>query len=207
MWTAAHRERSKDNGRRYPSDLTDTESETIRPLFAVYTTLTAESVRDGQCLSVSSEDRLRLALPAHGLRPVGDGQDLAHPVQGGRHLGDIAALLTRAVRQGSGRNPEPPTVILASQSVKSGPQAGERMKAAADHSLAVQVSSKPADVAKFTPLPLRWRIEATFGTQTTCYRRLTRNLEQDAPAAENVVELVNFHCVLKAYARQIDCQS
>ena len=40
---------------------------------------------------------------------------------------------------------------------------GERMEAAAErHDLAVQVSSKPADVAGFTPLPLRWRIEANL---------------------------------------------
>jgi putative transposase len=68
----------------------------------------------------------------------------------------------------------------------------------------VQVSSKPADVAGFTPLPLRWRIERTFGTHTNGYRRLTRNLEQDATAAENAVEMANFHCVLKVYGRQID---
>jgi hypothetical protein len=30
MWTATHRERYKDDGRRYPSDLTDTEWETIK---------------------------------------------------------------------------------------------------------------------------------------------------------------------------------
>jgi putative transposase len=80
---------------------------------------------------------------------------------------------------------------------------GERM-AADRHAVAVQVSSKPAEVAGFTPLPLRWRIEATFGTQTNCYRRPTRNLEQDATAAENAVELANFHRVLKAYGGQID---
>jgi putative transposase len=184
---------------------------------------------------------------------------------------DIAALLTRAVRQGRGRDPEPSTVLLDSQSVKSGPQAGERgvdgnkkvkgikrhvltcslgfvlavvvtaanvhdtaaaglvlgkavdegwspqrvnvdgiytgerMAAAANrHDLAVQVSSKPAAVAGFTPLPLRWHIEATFGAQTNGYRRLTRNLEQDTRAAENAVELANCHRVLKAYSRQID---
>jgi len=84
---------------------------------------------------------------------------------------------------------------------------GERMEAAADrHDLAVQVSSKPADVAGFTPLPLRWHIEATFGVQTSYYRRLTRNLEQSATASEDAVEIANFHRVLKAYARQIDCQ-
>jgi transposase len=67
----------------------------------------------------------------------------------------------------------------------------------------VQVSGKPAEASGFTPWPLRWRIEATFGMQTNCYRRLTRNLEQDATAAENAVEIVNFHRV-KARGRQID---
>src|SRR3954452_17750910 len=37
-----------------------------------------------------------------------------------------------------------------------------------------------------------WRAEATFGTMTNRYRRLTRNLEQDTKAAEDAVELANF---------------
>src|SRR4051794_16963889 len=36
MWTAEHRERYKDDRRRYPSDLTDAEWEAIAPYFAVY---------------------------------------------------------------------------------------------------------------------------------------------------------------------------
>lgn len=39
---------------------------------------------------------------------------------------EIAGLLTRAVRCGRERQPEPSTAILASQSVRSGPQAGTR---------------------------------------------------------------------------------
>jgi putative transposase len=39
---------------------------------------------------------------------------------------EAAALLTRAVRQKRGRNPEPSTAILDSQSVVSGPQKGKR---------------------------------------------------------------------------------
>src|SRR3954452_3642634 len=42
MWTAEHRERYKDDGRRYLSDLTDAEWEAIAPYFAVYPTLTAD---------------------------------------------------------------------------------------------------------------------------------------------------------------------
>ncbi len=33
MWTDEQREKYKDDGRRYPSDLTDAEWETIGPLF------------------------------------------------------------------------------------------------------------------------------------------------------------------------------
>ena len=77
---------------------------------------------------------------------------------------------------------------------------GPRMAAAAEgHDLNVQVSSKEAGVKGFKPLPLRWRIEATFGTLTNRYRRLTRNLAQSPKAAEDAVEIANFHRVLRAY--------
>ena len=42
MWTAEQRERYKDDGRRYPSDLTDAEWVLIAPLFADYSTLTVD---------------------------------------------------------------------------------------------------------------------------------------------------------------------
>jgi len=53
MWTAAHRERYKDDGRRYPSDLTDTEWETIKPFWlllgsGVMECLTRPSLRRGR---------------------------------------------------------------------------------------------------------------------------------------------------------------
>jgi putative transposase len=53
----------------------------------------------------------------------------------------------------------------------------------------------------FAPLPVRWRIEATFGTLTNRCRRLTRNLEQSADAAENLVELANLRRVLRVLTR------
>ncbi len=40
MWTDAARERYKDDGRRYPSDLTDAEWHTIEPVLRSYATLT-----------------------------------------------------------------------------------------------------------------------------------------------------------------------
>jgi putative transposase len=271
MWTAEQRERYKDDGRRYPSDLTDTEWETIAPFFASYRTLTVD-MREmvNACLYLQKTGCGWRYLPTD-FGPWETVRTWHDRFKADGLWADVAALLTRVVRQDQGHNPEPCTVILDSQSVKSGPQAGERGvdgkkmvkgikrhvltcslgfvlavvvtaanvhdtavagplldKAAAAgwlpkrvnvdgiytgermdvaagrHDLDVQVSSKPADVAGFTPLPLRWRIERTFGTHTNGYRRLTRNLEQDATAAENAVEMANFHCVLKVYGRQID---
>lgn len=271
MWTAEQRERYRDDGRRYPSDLTDGEWQTIEPFFAIYRTLTAD-LREmvNACLYLQKTGCGWRYLPTD-FGPWETVRTWHDRFEADGIWSDVAALLARAVRQGRGHNAEPSTVILDSQSVKSGPQAGdrgvdgnkkvkgikrhvltcslgfvlavvvtaanvhdtaaagplldkamdegwspkrvnvdgiytgERMEAAAGrHDLAVQVSGKPAEASGFTPWPLRWRIEATFGMQTNCYRRLTRNLEQDATAAENAVEIVNFHRVLKAYRRQID---
>ena len=66
-----------------------------------------------------------------------------------------------------------------------------------------QVSSREPEAKGFTPLPLRWRIEATFGTTTNRYRRLTRNLEQHANCAEDAFELAHFRRVLRVYARDV----
>src|SRR5215213_2688639 len=79
---------------------------------------------------------------------------------------------------------------------------GARMAAAAErHALDVQVTSREPGAKGFKPPPLRWRIEATFGTQTNRYRRLTRNLEQSPTAAEDAVAIANCHRVLRAYTR------
>ena len=42
----------------------------------------------------------------------------------------------------------------------------------------------------FKPLPLRWRIEATFGTLSNRWHRLTRNLEQSPAAAGDAGQLL-----------------
>ena len=42
MWTAEHRERYRDERRRYPSDLSDAKWATVEPLFSSYATLTAD---------------------------------------------------------------------------------------------------------------------------------------------------------------------
>ena len=77
---------------------------------------------------------------------------------------------------------------------------GARMaQAAASHGIEVRVSTRERDVKSFKPLPVRWRIEGTFGTLTNRYHRLTRNLEQSASAAEDAVIIANFHRLIRAY--------
>ena len=79
---------------------------------------------------------------------------------------------------------------------------GPVVRAAADrHAVDVQVSLRDPTARGFAPLPVRWRIEATFGTLTNRYRRLTRNLEQSGEAAENVVEPANLRRVLRVLTR------
>ena len=48
-------------------------------------------------------------------------------------------------------------------------------------------------------MPLRWRIEATFGTLANRWHRLTGNLEQSPAAAEDAVSIANCHRLLRAY--------
>jgi putative transposase len=71
------------------------------------------------------------------------------------------------------------------------------------HKVEFQVSTRESKSGGFAPLPLRWRIEATFGTMTNRYRRLTRNLEQHPKSAEDAFELANFRRVLRVYARDV----
>ena len=79
---------------------------------------------------------------------------------------------------------------------------GARMaRAAADHDVDVQVTTREPDQKGFKPLPLRWRIEATFGTLANRWHRLTRNLEQSPAAAEDAVSIANCHRLLRAYNR------
>lgn len=268
MWTEEARELYKDDGRRYPSDLTEAEWQTIEPIVSGYTPLSA-NLREmvNACLYLERTGCGWRYLP----KEFGPWQTVRTWHDRFRRDGiwsDIAALLIRAVRQKQGRNLEPSTVILDSQSVSSGPQAGprgvdgnkkvkgikrhvltcslgfvlatvvtpanvhdtqpvdtlferavqdgwapERVKvdgiyvgprmeqAAERHGLDVQVTTRERDEKGFKPLPLRWRIEATFGTLTNRFRRLTRNLEQSPAAAEDAINIANCHRLIRAYHR------
>jgi transposase len=270
MWTPEHREKYKDDGRRYPSDLSDAEWNILQPLFSTYLTYTV-NLREivNACFYLEKTGCQWRALP----KDFGPWETVRWWYDRFRTDGiwaDASALLIPAVRRQQGRPGQPSTGILDSQSVVSGPQKGERgvdgnkkvkgikrhvltcslgfilavlvttanihdtkaaeilldraaengwaldrikvdgiyigprMEAAAQrHQLEIQVSTRDSGVKGFTPLPLRWRIEATFGTQTNRYRRLTRNLEQTDIAAADAVEIANCHRVVRAYARGV----
>jgi transposase len=79
---------------------------------------------------------------------------------------------------------------------------GTRMEeAAARHGVEVQISTREAQAKGFQPLPLRWRIEATLGTLSTRYRRLTRHWEHSPAAAEDSISIANCHRLMQAYQR------
>jgi putative transposase len=274
MWTAEHRDKYKDDGRRYPSDLTDAEWEIIEPLFRSYFTLTA-NLREvvNACFYLEHTGCPWRSLPTD----FGPHQTVRTWYDRFRAEGvwaQAGAALTRRVREARGHGAEPATGLLDSQSVVSGPQKGERgfdgnkkvkglqrpvltcslgfvlavvvtpasvhdSKAAemvldravengfniqrakvdaiytgptmqavsARHGVEFQVSTRSPEAQGFTPLPLRWRIEATFGIGTTHYRRLTRNLEQRAKSAEDAFELAHFRRVLRVYTRDVQSLS
>src|SRR5690242_16784995 len=126
MWTKEHREKYKDDGRRYPSDLTDVEWKTIEPLFSSYEPLTAD-LREmvNACFYLEKTGCQWRAIP----KDFGPWQTVRTWHDRFRDDGiwaDAAALLTARVRQKHGRAGEPSTGILDSQSVVSGPQKGPR---------------------------------------------------------------------------------
>ena len=126
MWTVEDRERYKDDGRRYPSDLTDAEWELVRSLFETYPTLTKDirAMVDG-CLYLGAEGCRWRSLP----EDFGPWQTVRGYWDRFRRDGvwaDVAALLTPAARARLGKAPAPSTGIVDSQSVTSGPQKGER---------------------------------------------------------------------------------
>ena len=104
----------------------------------------------------------------------------------------LEPLLARAAEAGWDLRRVKVDAIYTGATVRA---AGER------HGIDVQVSVRDPAARSFAPLPVRWRIEATFGTLTNRYRRLTRNLEQSGGAAENVVEVANLRRVLRILTR------
>lgn len=272
MWTPAYRRKYKYDDRRYPSDLTDAEWETIKPLFSTYTTLTVD-LRDmvNACFYLEKTGCQWAYLP----KEFGPWETVRWWYDRFRADGvwtEISSRLTRAVRKVHGHVAEPSTGILDSQSVVSAPQKGKRgfdankkikgikrhvltcslgfilavsvtaanihdtkevdtllnraeengynvkqikvdgiyvgptVDAAAErHGVDFQVTTRESEVRPqgFKPLPLRWRIEATFGTLSNRYRRLARNWEESSKNAEDAVEVANCHRLIRNYGRDI----
>ena len=126
MWTDKDREKYKDDGRRYPSDLTDAEWNIIEPLFRGYFTFTAD-MREvvNACFYLEHTGCQWRALPSD----FGSHQTVRTWYDRFRADGvwaQASADLTRQVRQAHGHTSEPTTGLLDSQSVVSGPQQGER---------------------------------------------------------------------------------
>jgi putative transposase len=270
MWTNADRKKYEDDGRRYPTDLTDAEWNVIESLFKDYRTYTAD-LREvlNACFYLIKTGCQWRYLP----KEFGPWQTVRTWYDRFRKDGvwdEMNSLLARLARELMGYAPEPSTGLVDSQSVASGPQAGERgvdgnkkikgikrhvltcsfgfvlavivtaanvhdaaavgalLQAASDlgwsikrikvdgvyigqraneaarnHNVDFEVTMKPANrVGKaFVPLPLRWRVEATLGTLTNRYRRLTRNLEASFKAAQDVVKIANIRRILRIFNR------
>ncbi len=83
-----------------------------------------------------------------------------------------------------------------------GIHAGPTLRAAAErHGVDVRPSLRGPAAGSLVPLPVRRRIEATFGTLASRYRRLTGHLEQSQDAAENLVELAHLRRALRVLNR------
>lgn len=126
MWTASDRETYKDDGRRYQSDLTNAEWSAIKPLFDHYRTYTVDlrEVLNAIFYLEKTGCQWRL-LP----KEFGAWQTIRTWYDRFRREGvweEINQSLVPVVRKMAGRNPQPTTGLIDSQSVTSGPQAGAR---------------------------------------------------------------------------------
>src|SRR6478735_4651109 len=126
MWTQADREIHREIRKRYPSDLSDGEWALTFPFFATYRPLSA-TIRAivEACLYLVAEGCRWRALP----KDFPPWQTVRWWWDRFRREGvwDRATrALTPAARTTVGRNAEPRTGLIDSQSVRCGPQKGER---------------------------------------------------------------------------------
>jgi putative transposase len=141
----------------------------------------------GRWQQAGARHRAPRADPLAGLR-AGRARDHG---QRARHAA-VGALLDRATQDG----------WSIEHAKVDGIHVGPRMaQAAQEHDLDVQVTTRETGVKGLPPLAPRWRIEATFGTLSNRWHRLTRNLEQSPAAAEDPVSIANCPRLLCAYHR------
>ena len=126
MWTARDREIHQEVGKRYPSDLSDAEWALTAHFFAGYRPLSA-TIREivQACLYLVSEGCRWRALP----RDFPPWQTIRWWWDRFRREGVWEAAsraLTSAARTAAGRNAEPRTGLVDTQTARCGPQKGER---------------------------------------------------------------------------------
>ena len=126
MWTDEHRARHKRRPCRYPSDLTDAQWESIKHLFASYTTLTAnmrEMVNGDLYLTKTSCQWDYLPTD---FGPRGTVREWHDRFRRDGVWDKAMEILHPQARRKLGRNEKPETLIVDSQSISAGPQAGPR---------------------------------------------------------------------------------
>lgn len=126
MWTFEHRERYKPDGRRYPSDLSDAEWAAIAPLFSTYRPV-LHDIREivNGCFYLAAEGCRWRSVPKE-FGPWQTVRGYWDRFQRDGIWAEAAARLTPQARRRLGKNAEPATAIVDSQSVPAGPQKGER---------------------------------------------------------------------------------
>jgi putative transposase len=126
MWSDADRGTYNDDDVRYQSDLTDAEWSAIEPLFDHYDPYTADLREVLNAIFYLEKTGCQWRyIP----KEFGPWQTIRTWYDRFRQEGvweEINALLVPIVREKAGRNPQPSTGLIDSQSVTSGPQAGER---------------------------------------------------------------------------------
>ena len=126
MWTARDREIHREDGRRYPSDLSDEEWSLTSSFFANYRPLSA-TIREivEACLYLVVEGCRWRALP----RDFPPWQTVRWWWDRFRREGvweAAAHAMTPVARTAAGRNAAPRTGLVNTRSVRRGPQKGER---------------------------------------------------------------------------------
>lgn len=161
MWTDADRETYRDQGGRYPSDLTDAQWATVAPFLAGYDPLSAD-LREmvNACLYLEKTGCPWRYLPTD-FGPWETVRTWHDRFRADGIWTEIAALLTRAVRRKRGRPAEPRTAILDSQSVYPGHRSGCGARTARRKSEASSAMCSPVHAASF------WRRSSQRPTSTT----------------------------------------
>ena len=126
MWTPFYREKYKYDDRRYPSDLTDVEWDSIKHLFSHYKTLTVD-LREmvNACFYLERTGCPWPYLPKD-FGPWGTVRWWYDRFRNDGIWAEMTKHLTRSVRKAQDHDSEPSTGIMDSQSVPSAPQGGPR---------------------------------------------------------------------------------